>query len=145
MNRVAVKNEMIARRTMQVVVAHGLVTGEASRLRGVRQGHLSRTCAARYRVEVATLLSQGVQRSNRRGHVRQVPATLWRPWRHERSFLTQPFATAVLRAVCGVMLLAKGITISIVAFLASQSRKAAVAVMWDLIRGSRWQDSARFC
>ena len=61
MNRVVVKNEMIARRTPPVVLAHGLVTGAASRLREVRHSHLSRTCAARYRVEVAILRSQGVQ------------------------------------------------------------------------------------
>ena len=36
MNRVAIKNEMIARRTTQVVAAHGHVTGAASRLREVR-------------------------------------------------------------------------------------------------------------
>ena len=78
MNRVAVKNEMIARRTTQVVVTHGLVTGAASRLREVRHSHLSRTSAARYRVEVATLRSQGVQR-------------------REHSFLTQPYGTRLCR------------------------------------------------
>ena len=51
-------NEMIARRTTQVVEAHGHVTGAASRLREVRLGHLSRTCACAYRVEVATLQYQ---------------------------------------------------------------------------------------
>ena len=104
MNRVAVKNEMIGKRTTQVVVAHGHVTGAASRLREVRQSHLSRTCATRYRVEVATLRSQGVQR-------------------RERSFLTQPLRDKALRAICGVRLLAKGITISFVAFLASHPAK----------------------
>ena len=104
MSRVAIENGMIARCTTQVVVAHGLVTGVASRLRGVRQSHLSRTCATRYRVEVATLRSQGVQR-------------------RERSFLTQPFATATLWAVCGVRLLVKGMAIKFEAFLASHPAK----------------------
>jgi len=65
MSRVAIENGMIARRTPQVAVAHGHVTGAASRLRAVRQGHLSRTCATRYRVEAATLRSQGVQQRKR--------------------------------------------------------------------------------
>src|SRR5665647_980564 len=71
MSRIAVKNEMIARRTTQVVVF---------------------------------LRSQGAQR-------------------RERSFLTQPFGTATLRAICGVRLLAKGITISFVAFLPAHPAK----------------------
>jgi len=109
MSHVAIKNEMIARRTTQVVVAHGLVTGAASRLREVRQSHLSRTCAARYRVEVATLRSQGVQR-------------------RKRSFLMQPvfnnlWGTTAFRVVCGVRLLIKGMAINFVAFLASHPAK----------------------
>ena len=71
MNRVAVKNEMIARRTTKVVVI---------------------------------LQCRGVQRS-------------------ERSFLMQPILDKVLRAICGVKLLMKGITIHFVAFLASHPAK----------------------
>ena len=71
MNRVVVKNEMIARRTTQVVL---------------------------------DVRSQGVQR-------------------RERSFLMQPLKDKALRAICGVRLLAKGITISFVAFLASHPAK----------------------
>jgi len=104
MNRVAVKNEMIARRTPQVVVAHGHVTGVASRLREVRQSHLSRTCAARYRVEVATLRSQGVQQ-------RKCP------------FSMQPFGTMALRAAYGVGFLVKGMAINFEVFLASHPAK----------------------
>ena len=92
MSHVAVKFEMIVRRIAQVVVAHGLVTGEASRLREVRYSHLSRTCATRYRVEVATLRSQAMQQS-------------------KRSNLTQPKGRWSLRAACGVMQLVKGIAI----------------------------------
>ena len=65
MSHVAVKFEMIARRIAQAVAAHGLVTGAASRLRVVCLSHLSRTCAARYRVEVATLRCQAMQQHNR--------------------------------------------------------------------------------
>ena len=104
MSHVAVKFEMIARRIAQVVEAHGLVTGIASRLRVVRLSHLSRTCATRYRVEVATLRSQGVQHS-------------------EHSFLTQPIRDLALRAVCGVRLLVKGITINFKVFRASHPAK----------------------
>jgi hypothetical protein len=104
MSHVAKINGMIARRTTQVVVAHGLVTGAASRLRVVRQGHLFRTCATRYRVEVATLRYQGVQHS-------------------ERPFMWQPSWARVLRALCGVRLLVKGMTINFVAFLASHPVK----------------------
>jgi hypothetical protein len=104
MSHVAVKFEMIVRRIAQVVVAHGLVTGEASRLREVRHSHLSRTCATRYRVEVATLRSQGVQR-------------------RERPFMLQPMRALALRAVCCVRLLTKGMTICVVAFLASHPAK----------------------
>ena len=116
MSHVANINGMIARRVTQVVVAHGLVTGAASCLREVRHSHLSRTCAARYRVEVATLRSQGVQRRNRKGHARQVPATTWRPWRYERPFMLQPAVfnktvALALRAICGVRLLTKGMAI----------------------------------
>jgi len=104
MNHVAVKNEMIARRTTQVAVAHGLVTGAASRLREVRQRpplpHLR--CAIPGRG--GTLRSQGVRR-------------------RERSFLTQPFGTMALRAVCGVKLLVKGMAINFEAFLASHPAK----------------------
>ena len=64
-SHVAVKFEMVARRIVQVVAAHGRVTGVASRLREVRLSHLSRTCATRYRVEVATLRCQAMQHSNR--------------------------------------------------------------------------------
>ncbi|SRR5665647_564324 len=92
MSRVAIRKEMIARRTTPVVVAHGLVTGAASRLREVRHSHLSRTCATRYRVEAATLRSQGVQQ-------------------RKRPFAMQPFGTVALRAVCGVRLLVKGMGI----------------------------------
>jgi len=53
MSHVAVKNEMIARRTTQVVGAHGHVTGVARAVGGKYASHLSRTCASRYRVEVA--------------------------------------------------------------------------------------------
>ena len=92
MNRVAIKNEMITRRTAQVVL---------------------------------DVRSQGVQRRNRGGHARQVPATLWRPWRHERSFLMQPLGfdlmgTAALQAVYFVRLLVKGMAINFKAFLASR-------------------------
>src|SRR3972149_11221343 len=95
MNRVAIKNEMIARRTTKVVV---------------------------------DVRSQGVQQRNRRGHARQVPATLWRPWRHKHSFLMQPLGfdlmgTTALRAVCGVRLLVKGMAINFVALLASHPAK----------------------
>ena len=41
----------------------------------------------------------------------------------ERSFLSQPIRALALRAVCGVRLLAKGITIRVVAFLASHPAK----------------------
>src|SRR3989344_4630712 len=123
MSHVAVKFEMIARRIAQVVAAHGHVTGVASRLREVRLSHLSRTCATRYRVEVATLRCQAMQHSNRMGHVRQVPATLWRPWRHERSNLMQPKRHWPLRAVCYVRLFAKGMTIYFKAFLAPHPAK----------------------
>jgi len=71
MNRVAVKNEMIARRTTQVVL---------------------------------DVRSQGVQR-------------------RERSFLTQPFGTVTLRAICSVRLLVKGMAINFEAFLASHPAK----------------------
>jgi hypothetical protein len=71
MNRVAVKNEIIARRTTKVVVI---------------------------------LRSQGVQR-------------------REYSFLTQPILDKSLRAIYGVKLLMKGITIQFVAFLASHPAK----------------------
>src|SRR3990167_5198183 len=95
MSRVAIKNEMIARRTTQVVLD----------VRG-----------------------QGVQQRNRRGHARQVPATLWRPWRHEHSFLMQPpsnnlWGTTALQAVCYVRLLVKGMAINFVTFLASHPAK----------------------
>ncbi len=57
MSRVAEKMPMNTRRKPQVVAAHGPVTGAASRLREVRHSHLSRTCASRYRVEMAVLRS----------------------------------------------------------------------------------------
>jgi hypothetical protein len=53
-----------------------------------------------------------------------------------RPFLLQPIWALALRAVCCVRLLAKGITIRVVAYLASQSRKAKCVAMWDVIRGS---------
>src|SRR5665647_1134084 len=99
MSHVVNINGMNARRTTQV--AHGLVTGEASRLRVVRYSHPSRTCASRYRVGVALdVRSQGVQR-------------------RERPFMLQPMRALALRAVCYVRLLTKGIAICVVAFLAS--------------------------
>ena len=104
MSHVAVKFEMIARRIAQVVEAHGLVTGIASRLRVVRLSHLSRTCATRYRVEVATLRCQAMQQSKRSN----LTVTLW---------------ALALQAVCGVRLLAMGITICLKAFLASHPAK----------------------
>jgi hypothetical protein len=72
---------------------------------------------------VVILRCLGAQRRNRMGHARQVPATLWRPWRHERSFLMQPIRDLALRAVCHVKFLAKGIAIRIVTFLASHPAK----------------------
>jgi hypothetical protein len=104
MSHVAVKFEMIARRIAQVVEAHGPVTGVASRLRVVRLSHPSRTCATRYRVEVATLRSQAMQQS-------------------KRSNLTQPERHWPLRAVCYVRFLTKGMAISFVTFLASHPVK----------------------
>jgi len=71
MNRVAIENGMIVRRTTQVVVI---------------------------------LRSQGVQQ-------------------RKRPFSMQPFGAMALRAVCGVRLFAKGVTISIKAFLASHPVK----------------------
>ena len=121
MSRVAVKNEIIARRTTKVVEAHGLVTGVASRLRVVRHGHLFRTCATRYRVEVATLRSLGVQQS-------------------ENSFLMQPaefnltgqgFAGDLLRHAPH-----EGNYHSFRHLPCISSRKAFVAAMWDIIRCS---------
>ena len=72
MSRVAIKNEVIARRTTPVVVA---------------------------------LRSQGVQR-------------------RKHSFLMQPEGTMVLRAVCCVRLLVKGMAINFEAFLASHPAKS---------------------
>ena len=71
MNRVAIENVMIARRTPQVVL---------------------------------DVRCQGVQQ-------------------RKRPFTVQPFGTMTLWAACGVRLLAKGITISFVAFLASHPAK----------------------
>ena len=116
-------NEMIARRTTQVVEAHGHVTGAASRLREVRLGHLSRTCACAYRVEVATLQHRRVV------PVKGIPAgsgsKLLAPARQrcEYSFLMQPIRDLALRAVCYVKLLANGIAIRVVTFLASHPAK----------------------
>jgi len=54
----------------------------------------------------------------------------------ERPFLSQPARTLALRAVCGVRLLANGMTIRVVTFLASHPAKRECAAMRDLIRGS---------
>ncbi len=43
----------------------------------------------------------------------------------ESPFLLQPVRALALRAVCGVRLLAKGITLRVVAFLASHPAKAS--------------------
>jgi len=96
MSRVAEKMPMNSRCKPQVVAAHGLVTGVASRLRVVCHSHLSRTCALRYRVEVAILRSlrfatSGLQQS-------------------ARGILTQPLWAWALRAVYCLGLLGRGIT-----------------------------------
>ena len=152
MNRVAVKNEMIARRTTKVVVI---------------------------------LQHRGVQRRNRMGHARQVPArsitanlsrkaarlgempaTSWRLWRHERSFLTQPprdkcFADDLLRQAShegnhhsiqpspqpspggrggNRSFPLQGKVGKGAGLPCSSFRKAVVAAMWGLIRGSKGSD-----
>jgi hypothetical protein len=48
----------------------------------------------------------------------------------ERPFLSQPLRALALRAVCGVRLLAKGITIRVVAFLASHPAKPGARPCW---------------
>ena len=93
MSRVAVKNEMIARRTTKVVVVHGLVTGIASRLRAVYHSPLLPHQRLRVPCRSGTLQHLGVQRS-------------------ERSFLMQPLGTMTLRAICCVRLLVKGMAIN---------------------------------
>src|SRR5665647_2757234 len=104
MNRVAIKNGMIARRMTQAVAAHRHVTGAASRLREVRhRPPLPHLCCA-IPGRGGTLRSQGVQR-------------------RKRPFAMQPFGTTVLRAVCGVRLLVKGMAINFEAFLASHPAK----------------------
>jgi hypothetical protein len=50
----------------------------------------------------------------------------------ERPFLLQPLRAQTLRVVCGVRLLAKGITIRVVAFLASLPAKPSARPSWAL-------------
>jgi hypothetical protein len=101
MNRVANKNGMIARRATLVAAATrycvAAVCGSSRLLPFPRQRFAHRVLAA------VILRCQGVQHS-------------------ERPFLSQPVRALALRAVCGVRLLAKGITIRVVAFLAMPSR-----------------------
>jgi hypothetical protein len=94
MNHVVVKNELIARRATQVVLAHGLVTGVASRLRGVR--HWPLLPHLRYAIpgRSGMLLSQGAPNASVCG---------------KRSFLTQPLWDRALQAFFGVSLLVKGV------------------------------------
>ena len=115
MNRVAIKNGMIARHTTQAVAAHRHVTGAASRLREVR--HRPPLPHLRYAIpgRGGILRSQGVQQRKRLfGRASKLRFA---------TFSMQPFGTTVLRAVCGVRLLVKGMAINFEAFLASHPAK----------------------
>ena len=103
MNRVADKNGMIARRATPVAAATRYWRSQP--LAGVAACCHSRTRRFAHRVMAAVILRcQGAQH-------------------RERPFLSQPTRALALRAVCYVRLLAKGITIRIVAFLASHPAK----------------------
>jgi len=102
MDRVADKNGMIARRATPVAAAtRYCVAADCGSSRLLPFPH--RRFA--HRVMAAVILRcQGAQH-------------------RERPFLSQPARALALRAVCGVRLLAKGITIRVVAFLASHPAK----------------------